>query len=710
MERAIKLQEAAAAALKLLPHHLRELCDGSGITDATLAAAGIYSETSRDTLQRMLKRKAGLKYVAPAIVFPYRSADGTNGQCRIKPDMPRKDRNGKPVKYESPLGEPGQIYLPPGVAELLSNPRQELLLTEGEKKALKSTQEGFPCIGLVGVWGWKVKDHERLLAGLEQITWQGREVYIVFDSDLDRKPDVQDAESRLAKLLIDRGAKVRCVRLPDGGPAADGTTRKLGLDDFLVARGAEGKRVLRHLLDEAIEPIAVGADTTKEPASKLDPAREAEAFLATGRQDGVSRLRFWRGGFHLWGRGRYVELQPSEVRGQLIVHLNHYYHHLTTSITANVMDQLKAQSLLSFGHHPPCWLASVAGCEDWHPGDVLAARNGIIHLPSLVAGKPAIAPATPRFFTPVATDLEFAIDAPPPNSWLSFLEQIWPNDPDSVATLQEWCGYCLTPDTRQQKMLLLVGPRRSGKGTTARVLRAVIGESNVAGPTLASLGTNFGLWPLLGKTLAIVSDARLGGRTDQGIVVERLLSITGEDAITVDRKHQEPVTGKLLTRLMILTNELPRLSDASGALSGRMIVLRMSESFYGREDIALTDKLLAERSGILLWAIEGWGRLHKRGYFIQPVTGDELHEQLEDITSPVGEFVRERCKVGAEFSTPTELLYSAWQTWCNKRGRDPTDEAVFGRDLRAAVPAVRRAERQRRKRRYRVYEGIMLIH
>jgi len=145
----------------------------------------------------------------------------------------------------------------------------------------------------------------------------------------------------------------------------------------------------------------------KEAAGKLDPAQEAEAFLTTGKQDGVHRLRFWRGGWHLWGRGRYVELQPSEVRARLITHLNEHYHHLTSNVTGNVVDQLKAQALLSFGHEPPCWLEPVVGCEDWQPGDVLATRSGIVHLPSLIAGNAAIEPATPRFFTPAALDFAF---------------------------------------------------------------------------------------------------------------------------------------------------------------------------------------------------------------------------------------------------------------------------------------------------------------
>ena len=221
-------------------------------------------------------------------------------------------------------------------------------------------------------------------------------------------------------------------------------------------------------------------------------------------------------------------------------------------------------------------------------------------------------PQRQRFFTPVALDYDFDIDAGPPEHWLRFLSQLWPDDPQSIATLQEWFGYCLTLDTRQQKILMMVGPKRSGKGTIARVLRRLIGERNVAGPTLSSLGGPFGLQPLLGKSVAIISDARLGGRTDGSIVTERLLSISGEDSLSIDRKNTTAVESKLDTRLMLLSNELPRLSDVSGALAGRMIILRLSESWYGREDHGLFMRLEAELPGILLWAIEGWRRLRAR--------------------------------------------------------------------------------------------------
>jgi len=104
-------------------------------------------------------------------------------------------------------------------------------------------------------------------------------------------------------------------------------------------------------------------------------------------------------------------------------------------------------------------------------------------------------------------------------------------------------------------------------------------------------------------------------------VVERLLCISGEDALTIERKFLEAVTLKLPTRFMFLANELPRVDDASAALSSRFLVVQLENSFYGREDRQLTVRLLRELPGILRWALEGWRRLQARGCFAQPASG-----------------------------------------------------------------------------------------
>ena len=260
----------------------------------------------------------------------------------------------------------------------------------------------------------------------------------------------------------------------------------------------------------------------------------------------------------------------------------------------NVIDALAAVSNLPGHVIPPTWLLT-RGNEP-SAAEMLPVANGLLHLPS---GKLHL--ATPAFFGLNACNLRYDPDASAPQRWLGFLSEVFGDDIEAIETLQETMGYALTPDTSQQKILLMVGPTRCGKGTIARTLTELVGRDNVAAPTLASLSTNFGLAPLIGKPLAIIADARLGSRSDPAAIAERLLSVSGEDALTIDRKFQPAWTGRLPTRFVVLTNELPRLVDASGALAKRFVVLTMQRSFLGREDHGLTGKLLAELPGILNW-------------------------------------------------------------------------------------------------------------
>jgi putative DNA primase/helicase len=204
-----------------------------------------------------------------------------------------------------------------------------------------------------------------------------------------------------------------------------------------------------------------------------------------------------------------------------------------------------------------------------------------------------------------------------------------------------------------------------------------------------------------------VSDARFAG-DHVAVVVERLLCISGEDAVTVDRKFKGSLTLKLPTRFVFLTNELPRMNDASGALAGRFLFLRTVRSFYGKEDTGLTGRLYAELPGILLWAVEGLKRLRRRGRFVQPQSVADAVQELEDLSSPVGAFVRERCVVGAGQRAWVDDLYAAWQAWCAADGRtNVTNKQTFGRDLLAAVPGL---ASRRNSAMGRFYDGLALVN
>jgi len=445
--------------------------------------------------------------------------------------------------------------------------------------------------------------------------------------------------------------------------------------------------------------------------SPSDPSTSASRFVSEHfTQEGLRTLHFHRGSFFTYTGTHYQEVDNQEIKTQLYRFLKQAKRVTNEGVylpfepdqrkVSNVLDALRAEAFISSRKSLPLWLYD----SDIPAHEVLSCQNGLLYLPTL-----NLINHTPAFFGYESLPFGYDPEAGVPTKWLKFLKQLWPHDPASIRTLQEWFGYCLCTDTRQQKILLVVGPKRSGKGTIARIQRKLLGSGNVCAPTLSGLTQNFGLQPLIGKRLAIVSDARLGKRTDQSIVAERLLSISGEDAVTIDRKHRNAWTGTLPTRFMILTNELPRIWDSSGALANRFIVLLLTESFLGREDTELTDRLATELPGILNWANYGWVCLQGRGHFVQPESSEEVISELEYLGSPISEFIQDRCVTGPDVSVPIKELFEAWKQWCQSQGSDHHGTtATFGKDLKAALPRIKKRRLHIDGEQKGFYEGIKL--
>jgi putative DNA primase/helicase len=427
-----------------------------------------------------------------------------------------------------------------------------------------------------------------------------------------------------------------------------------------------------------------------------DPLRCAMKFVDSEFRtpDGILCLQWYRGSFYRWTGTHYAEIDTEEVRSKLYAFLKDTatirkkkaepFKPTATRVNL-ILDALKAGVHQSRDKNAPFWVEPL---EHASADGLIACRNGLLDIATR-----ELRPHSPYLFNVNCLPFDYDPDAPTfPKLWMEFLRQLWPNnEDDKVArfTLQEMFGLMLTSDTRHQKIFMLVGPKRSGKGTIGRVLTALLGKDNVASPTLGSLSSHFGLSPLIDKRVAIISDARLGPKTNAHAVAERLLSISGEDRQTIDRKYRDPWSGWLGVRFLIMTNELPRIADASGALASRFVVLTLNKSFYGKEDKELTDKLLAELPGILNWSLRGLDRLSERGHFKMPQSSLEAIRQLEDLASPVTAFVRECCILETNRRVQKEVLYKAWKGWCENQGQQPSSQIVFGRNLCAAFPQVR---------------------
>ncbi|WP_310472002.1 phage/plasmid primase, P4 family [Corynebacterium sp. ES2775-CONJ] len=440
-----------------------------------------------------------------------------------------------------------------------------------------------------------------------------------------------------------------------------------------------------------------------EVPSPSEPYRVAKCLnreLYTA--NGLPTLAYWRGDF--WRHeGTHWELRSVLGRNPHIKLKNDLYRVLdaavyekhqgdgkatlvdwkpTSSKLNNTIDAL--MSLVDYvvpDNATPPMLAGDTGELPGNPGEFVAMENGLFHIPT---GK--MHPHTPRLFNTYC--LPYAYD---PNAitpvWSQFLAETFAHDPNAEKCLQEFAGYIISGRTDMHKALLMVGPRRAGKGTILRVLTQLVGKNNTVAPTLNSLGGDFGAWSLIGKPLAVIGDAREAKPGNNQVMTERLLGIIGEDSITVDRKGISPWSGKLSNRFVIASNELPRFVDASGAIVSRFMMFELQRSVEGNEDTHLGAKLSKEMPGIFNWALEGLKRLEEAGRFTVPTTMAEMTNHMHDAASTAHQFIEDCLEVTGNENdrVRTPEVYKMWTRWHQENGyRNTPNQATMCRNLRAA--------------------------
>jgi len=352
---------------------------------------------------------------------------------------------------------------------------------------------------------------------------------------------------------------------------------------------------------------------------------------------------------------------------------------------------------------PPIWLEEYRQNKP-DASKLISVKNGIFHLEDRV-----LIPHSLGFFTQNSLPFEYDEQAQCP-TWHAFLNSVWPDDQEAKDTLQEMFGYILSGDTKQQKFFNIIGPRRSGKGTINKVLVDLLGQHNTVAPELGELCDSFGLQPWLGKLLASFTDARAPER-NRSAVVSQLLRIVGGDTITVNRKNKEAWNGYLPTRIVIYSNEALQLTENSNALTGRMIVLSMTKSFYNQEDTDLSFKLSKELSGIFNWSMQGLERRMARGgHFIQPESGKDLLELMSELGNPIGSFVEEALIFESNAKVNKDEVFACFKHWATKKNIPYGTELAFKRRFLAATQehGIKAALDRTNGSRSHVYYGVKL--
>lgn len=456
--------------------------------------------------------------------------------------------------------------------------------------------------------------------------------------------------------------------------------------------------------------LKVALDNGEIVLDASNPLDHARKFLQSLYAiEGGYRLVHYAAEFFIYTGTHYTFIEEATIRSQLYKFLDKCQKQdkkgNLVPFTANpavinaAIDAIK--SIIHLANNPnakpPVWLD---GYEINNPPaeKLISMQNGLFQV-----DQSTLFPHSLGFFTYNSLPFEYDPAATCP-AWLKFLDDVWGDDIESKLLLQEYFGYILSGETKQQKFLNIIGPRRSGKGTINRVLTDLLGQHNVIAPQMEELCDTFGLQPWLGKPLASFTDARVTTKNAAG-VVSQLLRIVGADTVTVNRKNKEAWSGYLPTRIIVYSNEMLQLAENSNALSGRMLVLQMTTSFYGREDVNLADKLSLELAGIFNWAIEGHrSRKARQGErFIQPESSKEMLEEMAEMSNPLIAFIDEAVEFEANSEVSKDDMFACFKHWSIKKNINPGTDVSFKRRFAATT-------QDHGVRSYRKREGDETVH
>lgn len=514
-------------------------------------------------------------------------------------------------------------------------------------------------------------------AGLDAFVERVRPAYIAkydarkFDADLDRAlsraiGDLQAETLTHTFAIPDSGEKSRTTRKKPK-KAAPATKKN-------AARRREHKAKGKH---KAAGKLRHNEYTPTGKAGILpSPSLPYDVTDEMVQQQVLPPVVYWLGRWHVYQDGHWIRADDDQVRGLFISALKGAVYLKPVKDTKsgkttmeevpwpgnggaikNMCDRLQERHSLPADTRTPTWLDGRGGATYLIPmqNGLLDPRTRELH------------PRSDKFFSLQYLDVKWKPDTPRPQRWLQFLDEIFgADDRKSKRLLQEWMGYLLTGDARRHKGMLILGPKRSGKGTIIAVSQALTGglAAGVMELSTRSFRNDFGLEGLESSPLITMSDLHASGR-DSVDAAQVLLGVIGGDTVSVNRKGRAIVTVRPRARVMVAANHTPSFYDDADVVQSRFLILRTVHSFYQREDHDLLGELLAELDGIAAWALDGYERLQRRGNFTVPANDEQDRAAFSERSAPLTAFIRDVCESTDDRArwTPSTEAWAAYRLW-----------------------------------------------
>ena len=219
-------------------------------------------------------------------------------------------------------------------------------------------------------------------------------------------------------------------------------------------------------------------------------------------------------------------------------------------------------------------------------------------------------------------------------------------------------------------LFFLYGTGANGKSVFVNVLATILGDYATNAPMDTFMEARGDRHPtdlagLRGARFVASIETEQGRRWNES----KVKAITGGDKVSARFMRQDFFEYTPQFKLVIAGNHKPAIRNVDEAMKRRMHLIPFTVTIPPeRRDDKLTEKLLAERDGILAWALAGCLQWQRTG--LQPpasvVSATEEYFEAEDA---LGRWIDERC-VRAE-PTPNALtaeLFNDWKAWAEAAG------------------------------------------
>ncbi|MBO4857467.1 MAG: hypothetical protein J5527_03010 [Treponema sp.] len=264
--------------------------------------------------------------------------------------------------------------------------------------------------------------------------------------------------------------------------------------------------------------------------------------------------------------------------------------------------------------------------------------------------------------------------------WKMFLMQIFNKDLQLIHFIQKAMGYALSGDVSEQCLFILWGTGANGKSTFLNVMLELFGDYALSTGIETFMKKNSeqsnDIARLKGMRLVTTSEIEQGRQISESLIK----MVTGEDALTARFLYGEYFSFKPTFKIFMATNHKPKIRGADNGIWRRIKMIPFTVTIPPEQrDKNLTEKLIAENSGILNWLLKGYAMWKKEGLEEPPAVREANEEYRMDMDS-VGTFVTDCLELDAslQWRLPTNMLYQTYIKWCNKNNERVMSQKWLG--------------------------------